>query len=100
MPSFVHPDSATFAVEDGKAVVRTSGVRVEAASPWSLLSQPTLLVIDGPEDEGFLFARVAPDGTTHTPAEWDDAVERHSGAWLVVDDETTVFASLIAPPDS
>jgi hypothetical protein len=100
MPSFVPPEPATFAVEEGKAVVRASGVRVHQPSDWSLLSQPTLVVVDGPGDEGFLFARIDPAGNDHAPVGWDDAVQRHAWAWLVVDDDTTVFASLIGPSDA
>jgi hypothetical protein len=80
-------------VEDGKALVRVDGYSVTDVSAWSLLPQATLVVIDGPDDEGFLLARLDGDGVDRAPADWDEAVGRHNGAWLLVDG-ASIFACL------
>jgi hypothetical protein len=58
MPSLVPLESSTFSVEGGKALVQWEGFRDTDASGWSLLRPVTLVVVDGPGDQGFLLARL------------------------------------------
>ena len=82
MVSFVPPEQCSFSVEDGDAVITLTGVTVSAKEGWSLLNRPTLVVVDGPGDEGFLVRRASPDGSDSAPAGWDSSVSAGGGAWL------------------
>jgi hypothetical protein len=81
-------------VEAGKALVRVEGFSVAEAVGWSLLPQATLVVIDGPNDEGFLLARIDGHGIDRAPPDWDTAVADHGGAWLLADGQS-IFAPLV-----
>lgn len=72
------------------------GFAVENRGGWSLLVRATLVVFDGPEDEGFLLRRLDGSGLDRAPSDWDDAVEHHGGAWLLVDDGEGIFARVVA----
>jgi hypothetical protein len=82
MVSFVPPEQCSFSVDDGDAVIRLAGVTVSATQGWSLLNRATLVVVDGPGDEGFLVRRASPDGSDSAPDGWDSSVAAGGGAWL------------------
>jgi hypothetical protein len=94
MPSFVPPETSTFAVEAGKARSALVGFSVTNRQGWSVVPRATLIVFDGPDEEGFLLPRLDEHGIDRAPPEWDAAVERHRGAWLVVDGDEDIFAAL------
>jgi hypothetical protein len=96
MVSFVPPDQCSFSLEDGDAVITLTGVAVSATEGWALLNRATLVVVDGPGDEGFLVRRASPDGSDQAPAGWDSSVSAGGGAWLELPGEATrVRAHLI-----
>jgi hypothetical protein len=96
MVSFVPPEQCSFSLEDGDAVIALTGVTVSATEGWSLLNRATLVVVDGPGDEGFLVRRASGDGTDHAPAGWDSSVNAGHGAWLELPGEASrVRAHLI-----
>ncbi len=96
MVSFVPPEQCSFSLDDGDAVITLAGVTVSATEGWSLMNRPTLIVVDGPGDEGFLVRRASPDGSDHAPAGWDGAVSAGGGAWLELPGEASrVRARLI-----
>jgi hypothetical protein len=92
VPSFVPAGSSTFSVEDGRAVIKLEGVAVHESDGRSLLNRATLVVVDGPNDEGFLVARF--DDLTHdrAPSDWDRAVAVHGGTWVLFDSGRSIFA--------
>jgi len=94
MPSFVPPESSTFAVEGGEARTVLVGFSVTNHQGWSVVPRATLVVFDGPDDEGFLLPRLDANGLDRAPPDWDAAVEHHRGAWLVVDNGESIFAPL------
>lgn len=76
----------TFTVEEGRPVIRLGLPLPDGAPPaaaWSLLNGHTMVVVDGPGDEGYLLLRRLPDGTDFTPADWDQAVGQAGGAHVV-----------------
>src|ERR1044072_6020387 len=77
VPSFVPPESCAFEIVNGQAVVRLSGFTVEDDNGWSVLPRLTLVVVDGPGDEGFLLRRMDLTGADPAPPGWDYAVEAH-----------------------
>jgi hypothetical protein len=96
MVSFVPPEQCSFSVEDGNAVITLTGVTVSETEGWSLLNRATLVVVDGPGDEGFLVRRASPDGSDHAPDGWDSSVAAGGGAWLELPGEASrVRARLI-----
>ena len=96
MVSFVPPRQCSFSLEEGDAVITLTGVTVSATEGWSLLNRATLVVVDGPGDEGFLVRRASPDGSDHAPAGWDASVSAGGGAWLELPEASTrVRAHLI-----
>jgi hypothetical protein len=94
MASFVPPESSTFRIEEGGAFAELAGATVASPVGWSLLSRATMVVLDGPGDEGFLLRRCDRLGGDRAPPDWDAAVERHGGAWMLLDDGDRVFAAL------
>jgi len=96
MPSFVPAESFTFSLEADRALASLVGVSVANPRGWSVLPRATLVVFDGPEDEGFLLPRVDERGHDRAPPGWDEAVERHGGAWLVVGEGEALFTPLVA----
>lgn len=82
MVSFVPPEQCSFSVDDGDAVISLTGVTVSTEEGWSLMNRRTLLLVDGPGDEGFLVRRASPDGSDTAPAGWDSSVSAGGGAWL------------------
>jgi hypothetical protein len=80
---------------DGSAAVRLSGFTIKNRVGWSVLPRLTLVVVDGPGDEGFLLRRMDRTGADHAPPGWDDAVDRHGGVWLALDDGDSIFAPIV-----
>jgi hypothetical protein len=82
MAAFVPPEQCTFSLEGDEAVIRLSGVTVDATEGWSLLNRRTLVVVDGPGEEGFLLRRAGADGRDAAPSGWDATVAATHGAWM------------------
>ena len=74
MPSDVDPQRVAFTLVDGVPTLTLTGVEVTHTEGWSLLNRATLVVVDGPGDEGFLVRRLGGDGADLAPDGWDDAV--------------------------
>ncbi len=58
MPQYVDPDQATLSIEEGEPTIALRDVEVSSTEGWSFLNRATLLVVDGPGDEGFLLRRL------------------------------------------
>jgi hypothetical protein len=71
------------------------GVVVQDTEGWSLLNRLTLVVLDGPGDEGFLVRRADPTDGDRAPANWDALVSSHDGAWMLLDSGDSIFARRI-----
>jgi hypothetical protein len=95
LPEFVPPECCAFEVADGRAIVRVSGFSVENGDGWSVFPRLTLVVVDGPGDEGFLLRRTDPTGADRAPPGWDEAVEDRGGVWFFVDAREGIFAPLV-----
>lgn len=74
MPDFLKPDQFTLSIEDGVPTIALHGATVSNTSGWSFLNRATLLVIDGPGEEGFLMPRMDRPDTDLAPEHWDEAV--------------------------
>ena len=74
MPSYVDPQCVVFTLVEGVPTLTLTGVEVTRTEGWSLLNRATLVVVDGPDDEGFLVRRLGADGADLAPHGWDDAV--------------------------
>ncbi|HET7822467.1 MAG TPA: hypothetical protein VFL10_13175, partial [Ornithinibacter sp.] len=76
MPSYLDPEQVHFELVGGVPTVTLTGAEVTGQDGWSILGRPTLVVVDGPGDEGFLVDVVGPTaptshrtaGTTPSPA--------------------------------
>ncbi|GAA4116364.1 hypothetical protein GCM10022415_13360 [Knoellia locipacati] len=53
MPEFLESDRVTLTLAEGVPTVELTDVEVSGAQWWSLLNKATMLVVDGPGDEGF-----------------------------------------------
>jgi hypothetical protein len=74
MPQLLTPQQFTMSIADGTPTITVQGVTVSSTEGWSVLNRATLLVVDGPGDEGFLLPRrTSPDGEL-APEGWDAAV--------------------------
>jgi hypothetical protein len=74
MPQSLAPEQFTLSIADGAPTITLRGVTVSNADGWSFLNRVTLLVVDGPGEEGFLLPRLtSPDGDL-APEGWDAAV--------------------------
>jgi hypothetical protein len=76
VPNFLTPDAARFELTDGQPVLVLLADPPAEAGEWSLFSRATMLVADGPGDEGFVLPRLGAD----VPAGWDEAVTVAGGA--------------------
>lgn len=75
MPEMIPPEAGTLSVERGVPVVCIAGARARDVEGWGLLHRRTLMVIEGPGDEGFLIPRATPtDTSAPLDDEWDTAV--------------------------
>jgi hypothetical protein len=60
------------------------GVTVSTTDGWSILNRATLLVVDGPGEEGFLLPRkMGPDGDL-APEGWEAAVASAGSVQVLV----------------
>ena len=61
-------------IADGTPTITLRGVTVSTTDGWSIPNRATLLVVDGPGEDGFLLPRkTSPDGDL-APEGWDAAV--------------------------
>lgn len=74
MPESLRPEQFTLSVEDGAPCVALHGVTVSGTDGWSIVSRMTMIVVDGPGDEGFLLPRMTSPGADLAPDGWDAAV--------------------------
>jgi len=84
MPHYVDPAHVTLAVTDGEPTITLRDVEVSSTDGWSFLNRATLLVVDGPDDEGFLLRRLTEQDGDIAPAGWDEAVASHGSVTVVV----------------
>ncbi|MDF2093591.1 hypothetical protein P0Y31_14655 [Knoellia sp. 3-2P3] len=74
MPQLLTPEQFTMTIADGTPTITLQGVTLSTTDGWSILNRETLLVVDGPGEEGFLLPRrTSPDGDL-APEGWDAAV--------------------------
>ncbi len=59
---------------DGAPTITLQGVTVSTTEGWSILNRATLLVVDGPGEEGFLLPRMTSPNGDLAPEGWDAAV--------------------------
>lgn len=83
MPEFLEPDRVALSLSDGVPTITLDGVEVSATDEWSVLNRTTLLVVDGPGDEGFLLRRLGGDGTDLAPEGWDEALSTRGSVTVV-----------------
>lgn len=74
MPEFLKPDQFTLSIDDGMPTIALHGATVSNTSGWSFLNRATLLVVDGPGEEGFLLRRMDSPDADLAPRRWDEAV--------------------------
>ena len=74
MPQFLKPDQFTLSIDDGTPTIALHGPTVSDTEGWSFLNRATLLVLDGPGEEGFLLPRMASPGGEPAPEHWDEAI--------------------------
>ena len=98
MPEFLESDRVTLTLPEGVPTVELRDVEVSGAEGWSFLNKATMLVVDGPGDEGFLLRRVGADGADAAPDGWDDAAAAHGSVTVVASGERFV-APLIGATD-
>jgi hypothetical protein len=93
MPEFLTPDRFVLELVDGQPTVTLPDVEVSTADGWSFLNRTTLLVIDGPGDEGFLLPRMVKPDSDAAPSGWDSAVERTGS--VAVNASATQFQAVL-----
>jgi hypothetical protein len=74
MPEFLKPDRFTLSLDDGIPTITLHGATASNTNGWSFLNRATLLVVDGPGEEGFLLRRMDSPGADLAPEGWDEAV--------------------------
>jgi hypothetical protein len=74
VPQFLEPDRFSLRVVGGAPQITLDGVTISATEGWSLLNRATLIVVDGPGDQGFLLPRHTAPDRDHAPEGWDAAV--------------------------
>ena len=95
MADLVTPDGFTLVIEGGVPVVRIPSASTSQLEGWSILNRATVVVVDGPGDEGFLLPRVAGDGDRDTaPDGWDEAVDAADSALAFLGD-TEIRAKIL-----
>jgi hypothetical protein len=95
MPQNLPADRFELRVEAGRPSVVLHDVRLQEGEGWSFLNRATLLVVDGPGDEGFLLRRLGDDGQDLAPDGWDEAVASASTVEVVAGG-TSVSAAVVA----
>ena len=76
VPEFLTSDRFVLELVDGHPTVTLRDAHVSSSEGWSFLNRLTVLVIDGPGEEGFLLPRHVDTGGDPAPAGWDSAIER------------------------
>lgn len=74
MPQFLKPGQFTLSIQDGVPTIALLGATMSNTSGWSFLNRATLLVVDGPGEEGFLLRRMDSPDADLAPEGWDEAV--------------------------
>lgn len=74
MPQFLAPEQFTLSIANGAPTITLCGVTVSNTDGWSFLNRLTLLVVDGPGEEGFLLPRLTSSDGDLAPPGWDAAV--------------------------
>ncbi|MFC7490462.1 MULTISPECIES: hypothetical protein [unclassified Knoellia] len=99
MPEYVDPDHATLSISDGQPTIELADVEVSSTEGWSFLHRATLLVVDGPGDEGFLLRRLSAQGGDVAPAGWDEAVASHGSVTVLASGARIVATVLEESPE-
>lgn len=94
MPEFLKPEHFTLSIADGAPTITLLGVTVSVTEGWSILNRATLLVVDGPEEEGFLLQRMTSPDVDLAPKGWDSAVAS-TGSVEVLVSGTRLAATVI-----
>jgi hypothetical protein len=74
VPQSLKPEQFTLSIVDGAPSIALHGVTVSNTDGWSVLNRTTLVVVDGPEDEGFLLPRITSPDVDLAPKGRDSAV--------------------------
>jgi hypothetical protein len=99
MPTFLPPEAVRFELRNDEPVV-TLAVDLPTgavAEAWSVLNRLTMVLVDGPDDHGFLLPRLGPNGNA-APEGWDEAVTRAGGSHVIFGphrDAPAVFARVL-----
>jgi len=94
VPESLKPEQFTLSVEDGAPSIALHGVTVSGTDGWTILSRATLIVVDGPGDEGFLLPRMTSPDVDLAPDGWDPAVAATTSVTVLVSG-TQVEAAVI-----
>ena len=81
-------------IADGSPTITLQGVTISTTDGWSILNRATLIVVDGPGEEGFLLPRRTSPDRDLAPEGWDAAVAS-ARAVQVVASGTRVAATVI-----
>jgi hypothetical protein len=92
MPLFLKSDQFTMSIDDGMPTIALHGATVSSTEGWSFLNRATLLVADGPGEDGFLLPRMTGSGQDLAPERWEEAVASAGSVRLLA-----TGAHIIAP---
>ena len=81
-------------IANGVPTITLHQATVSSTEGWSFLNRATLLVADGPGDEGFLVRRVTSSGEDLAPEGWDESVTS-SGSVRLLASGSRITASVI-----
>jgi hypothetical protein len=84
MPQFLAPEQFTLSIANGAPTITLRGVTVSNTDGWSFLNRTTLLVVDGPGEEGFLLPRLTSSDGDLAPQGWDAAVASAGSVGILV----------------
>ncbi|WP_445259042.1 hypothetical protein [Nocardioides aurantiacus] len=90
----LNPEQFTLSTEDGAPFITLHRVTVSNVHGWSVLSRRTVIVVDGPEDEGFLLPRMTGPDVDLAPENWDVAVSSATSVGVLVSG-TQIAATVI-----
>jgi hypothetical protein len=94
MPEFLEAQRYRLELLEGVPTVTLLDTELSDTDGWSVLNRATVVVVDGPGDEGFLLARLTPSQGDRAPAGWDEAVDVHN-AVVVRSSRVTVTAPVV-----
>jgi hypothetical protein len=94
MPSYLDPERVRLELVGGVPTITLSDATLTVPSGWSVLNRQTLVVVDGPGDEGFLLRRLDGEQGDLAPDGWDAAVAER-GTVDVVASGVRVVASVV-----